>query len=907
MDQIAVKIKLQSDVSGIKQVDSALDEIKKKSKATSDALKLLEKVLNKDIGELKGSKSVDNVTVSVSKLGDKIRIASNNTDTFAQKITNIKKLKLPSIKMPQVDEAKWKKLQSDLGKQSEKLLDKIASPFKKFLRVGMYRLFRMAIQGVFNSMKEGVSIAREWSASVGNGNLDRSLDRIERSAYRIKKAFGGMVEPLINAVAPALEYLSKRIVDISNVFGEFFAKVTGQEYYLKATYDTSGLKKVEDAYDGVGSASDKASEKMKQFTLGFDELNVLAKDSPLTSGSGGGSGGSPLVEDSYSGIANYVPTKAEDLSFLKPVERAGVGIFDMFFGSDAKNTLKEAYDKSGYKDGLVWILNEVIPEGIKEAIKTDPIVSPIKDAIDKSENPLVKHWRGVLGNIFNFPRDVIRGAETGDFEGTIKSLTGRVTESFDDMWGVTFDDFYKHLRTSDIGTALIGINRKVVEKVGEDWLGLELIAKEKSRGIASTYVKELRKGSTDGTKHITDDIDMVARTWDRGMGDIEKNLTSHAKRVAGLFTNKIKDGLEAEQEAIMKGVRKPFEDVPVSEGFKTSLTKITNALKGVGSPITDTLVNNIKKGLSDKGIDVELDTTKKKISTSLNTGVKDGTSSGIKDGIKNGLSKESTSSALSGFVTDFDNKMGGLLKSPKFTNAVATAVGTVSNVAKTGINGGLSDNSIKTTAETTGKNITKALNDNIKNVALKVSGEDALTRITTATSTIKDHLSTINNTNLPNFKTAIDNIKGSVEAVEGSFSRTKGLSGDLLSNTKEMYKGILQNIGSMMGIKIPAFADGGFPDMSGELFIARESGNEFVGRMGNRSVVGNNDQIIEGVASGVEGANQGVINAIYDLLTVVREKDTIVNISATDIGKANDYYNRTKGASVSSGALTNTY
>lgn len=903
MDQIAVKIKLQADVSAEKQIDGALDTIKKKSKTTSEMLDKLKSSLTEAVGELADKKGVENATVNISKLGDKIRITSSYTDELKQKITAVKKLDftLPKVKAPKIeipkaseitkkipppkaDISKWKELQNTLGKQSEKVLDKIVSPFKKFLRVGMYRLFRMAIQAVFNSMKEGVSIAREWSASVGNGNLDRSLDRIERSAYRIKKAFGGMVEPLINAVAPALEWLSKRIVDISNVFGEFFAKVTGQEYYLKATYDTSGLKKIEDAYDGVGSASDKASEKMKQFTLGFDELNVLAKDSPLTSGSGGSGGGSPLVDDSYSGIANYVPTKAEDLSFLKPVERAGVGIFDMIFGSDAKDTLKEAYDKSGFGNALVWLFTDVIPEGLANS----PIGQKISDALDKSTfgSGVKQFIKNLHEDVSDFNRDLTNGKVKEAFDNlwdNIKKHNEPVLDYVKKSWSSTWDEV-----TNSLDSSLARLKEKISNN-----------ATETGRSASDNFSSAFTRGVNDGFDHINEKLPELDLKIMGLSEETRGKLRNKAKLTADDIVEFAKKGIHEGHPVLTKAMSKPFEDLPSDSTFKKAIFNITDALGNVVNPIKDELPRSFNEGLSTVSNSHTIDTVKTTLTKCVN--------GGIGEGVKNGFSKESTNPALNSFVTDFDNKMGGLLKSPKFTNAVATAVGTVGNVAKTGINGGLSDNSIKTTAETTGKNITKALNDNIENVALKVSGEDALTRITTATSTIKDHLSTINNTNLPNFKTAIDNIKGSVEAMEGSFSRTKGLSGDLLSNTKDMYRGILQNIGSMMGIKIPAYADGGFPDMSGELFIARESGNEFVGRMGNRSVVGNNDQIIEGVASGVEGANQGVINAIYDLLTVVREKDTIVNISATDIGKANDYYNRTKGASVSSGALTNTY
>ena len=49
---------------------------------------------------------------------------------------------------------------------------------------------------------------------------------------------------------------------------------------------------------------------------------------------------------------------------------------------------------------------------------------------------------------------------------------------------------------------------------------------------------------------------------------------------------------------------------------------------------------------------------------------------------------------------------------------------------------------------------------------------------------------------------------------------------------------------------IPRLADGGFVD-AGQMFIAREAGPELVGRFGNRTAVANNDQIVAGVAAGV--------------------------------------------------------
>lgn len=105
---------------------------------------------------------------------------------------------------------------------------------------------------------------------------------------------------------------------------------------------------------------------------------------------------------------------------------------------------------------------------------------------------------------------------------------------------------------------------------------------------------------------------------------------------------------------------------------------------------------------------------------------------------------------------------------------------------------------------------------------------------------------------------------------------------------------------------IPFFEDGGFPN-EGQLFIAREAGAEMVGAMGRRTAVANNDQIVEGISAGVSVANDGVIAAIYALLNVVEEKGFSVNIGDNQIGESYDRYNRARGVRVNTGAFSNAY
>lgn len=75
---------------------------------------------------------------------------------------------------------------------------------------------------------------------------------------------------------------------------------------------------------------------------------------------------------------------------------------------------------------------------------------------------------------------------------------------------------------------------------------------------------------------------------------------------------------------------------------------------------------------------------------------------------------------------------------------------------------------------------------------------------------------------------------------------------------------------------ITAYAGGGNP-VGGELFLARESGPEMVGKLGGHTAVMNNNQIVASVSDGVAQANTMVVSAVYaaaaQIVNALREKE----------------------------------
>ena len=86
-----------------------------------------------------------------------------------------------------------------------------------------------------------------------------------------------------------------------------------------------------------------------------------------------------------------------------------------------------------------------------------------------------------------------------------------------------------------------------------------------------------------------------------------------------------------------------------------------------------------------------------------------------------------------------------------------------------------------------------------------------------------------------------------------------------------------------VGFSTPSFslqwyAKGGFPE-AGQLFVANEAGPEMVGKMGNRNVVANNNQIIEGIKNGVFEAVLDAFNASGLLDRDDSEKEVVLEFT----------------------------
>jgi hypothetical protein len=124
---------------------------------------------------------------------------------------------------------------------------------------------------VTQSFKEGIENLYQWSLLVDQ-TFAKSMDKIATSMLYLKNSLGAMVSPILNALAPAIDLVVDKVVEGINMVNQFLAAITGSQTYTAA-------RKV--ATEWAENETEKALKNVKELKkaiLGFDELNILTRD-----------------------------------------------------------------------------------------------------------------------------------------------------------------------------------------------------------------------------------------------------------------------------------------------------------------------------------------------------------------------------------------------------------------------------------------------------------------------------------------------------------------------------------------------------------------------------------------------------------------------------------------------------
>ena len=255
--------------------------------------------------------------------------------------------------------ASMKNFTSSLGKGFTSPLKKATSGLGKlgyaFKQVLLYQGLSSLIYGFANAMKEGINNLYQYSSLMG-GQFKSSMDSLATSFQYLKNSMGAMVSPIINALAPAIDFLIDKFVALLNIVNQFFARLTGASTYTAAKKSAASYG---DTINDTAGTAKKAAKEIKDATTGIDELNIISQNDNSGSG-GGGAGGKD-----YGSMFEQLPIENSISEFADKLKAA----FEAGDWKELGTLLGEKFNE--IVDGIDWSgIGHKIGYGLNGAIQT---------------------------------------------------------------------------------------------------------------------------------------------------------------------------------------------------------------------------------------------------------------------------------------------------------------------------------------------------------------------------------------------------------------------------------------------------------------------------------------------------------------------------------------------------------
>lgn len=815
----------------------------------------------------------------------------------------------------------------------------------------IYRIISLFKTG----LTDGLDNLYQYSLITGN-QFAASMDRAATSLLYLKNSIGAAAAPLVNALAPALDFVVDKVVTLLNRFNQLVSALSGKTTYTKAVkQQTKYADAVKDDADAADDAK-KANDALKRSLTSFDEIHALddnsSKDSSSSKKNNGGTetpdyGGMFTEEKIDGGIADFAKT-------LKDTINKGdwQGLGKML--ADKVNSAIDAVDWQGAGKKFGYGLNGIIQTGYyflkytafaKLGNRFGQFLNMTLAQVDfsKAGGLLVLKLTSLL--------DLI-----GGFLGGLN--WGLVTKSITDFWVGFFDEWTAWITKYDWTQVGDTFQRKLQEAI--DNLGMGDIANSFWKAFSSAVdaVCDFNSGFYENISNELDGIMEALSGAAVGVGAILAFSGANIPLGLGMMAwgawegyQAIKANWDSTTSPVQKvantilGILAPLQLViGAILAFSGASLPLGIALMAVGAVELASIValnwsglsSNVKSVISTiaafaggalLALGVVLALTGVMLplgialiaagaialvtSVALNWNkVKDGTS-GVLGTILSTASKALLPLGIILALTGVALPLGIAL----------IAVGAISLVAQKKLNWDSIGDKIKSILGTILGVVSKALLPlgaflALTGVALPLGIALMAAGAVSLAKAKKPDWDTMKK----NVGSALDNAK---KTADDKLSKLKKAFSDAADAASKAWGNIKLKFGQ---IKLPSiktiwsaatgalaqfipglpsfsldwnyYAKGGFPD-EGELYIARENGSEMIGRMGNKNVVANNQQIIDGITRGVASANSqqnALLREQNELLRALLEKDT--GISIGDITNAARRQNQRMGKTV---------
>jgi predicted nucleic acid-binding Zn-ribbon protein len=706
---------------------------------------------------------------------------------------------------------------------------RLGGAFQTLAITAKFMLASFLIMGAMNGMKEGFQNLAQYSNTT-----NASLSMLMSSLTQLKNSLATAFAPILNVIAPILDTLLQKVSQAVTAVGMLIGFLTGQGTFTRA-------KKVQQDYAAsLGTAAKgadkaaKANEKLKASVLGFDQLNKLDDHSESDAGdSGAGDVGglSPgdmfeevSIPDNIKAFAEKLKEAWTNADFTEIGAIVGGKLNSALAGipwdSIKETTSRIAKSIATFLNGFI----EITDWGLVGATLAEGLNTAILFLGTFIEN---FHWKSLGDAIANGINGFVSTIDWGyagrmlsnGVKGLLDTILAAVTQTDWRKIGASIGTFLNSIDWSGIITnalvtlaslpvALLNLLSGFLQET--DWGQL---ATDVATGIGNFFMSYDWKGAFFSVGEFIGSV--VAGVFDIAevIGESIANAVEGANQY---FDEKIKEAGGNITRGMCVGIKDAFVNIgtwiydnilqPFMEGFQNAF--------GIHSPSTvmaeqgGYIISGLFQGLLD------------------NIGAVITWFADLPNKVREALGNakewlvEKGKSAIEGIQNGYE-----AVKDSQF----------LSNVRRMGSEAFSAIGNIAESVRQKGSDIVNGIKNGYESNKGQI--QSAVSSIPSLISSGIGNLWNIGRDAIRSFAEGFGSIHIPTPHIDWNWSNFK------VGNTSF----------SVPRFSINWYAQGGFPG-AGEMFIARESGPELVGKMGNRNAVANNGQIVEGIKGGVKEA-----------------------------------------------------
>lgn len=692
-----------------------------------------------------------------------------------------------------------------------------------------------AVSAVTDSVKTGTDDLYQYS-KILDGAFAGSMDRLATTLLYLRNSIGAAIAPLANTFAPVLESITDKVVEFVNKINQLIAKLSGASTWTKAV-------KTQTEY---AEATTESAEAVRNLLAGFDELNVIQSQS----GSGSTSintpdFGSMFEEVSINEIDPEISALADKLAkgfekvkgFVEKIDEGLESIKGWLdesgisgFVEDINIDLSDILSLAGQIGGalLLWKIGTTFMENVRN----------IKNNFENFKTPLAITL-AVTG--FSIAADGFKEIGSGDSDlgSVLKAGIGSALGI-----GAALLKFGTGALGWTIGIgAALAVALVNLEIGREESLEKEYIESELGRYCREEL--EISKIRLDAAVELHASLDTIYANVEEAQSKftILKELVNQAFSINEIPVEERTATQAAELQALVQGIN---DMGIISIDFDgTSITQTKNEVTALIEEQERYYMTVASQEALIEAYKTQIEATQdlKEAEEALSKSTEDERK--LQDELFNSLS--GTQKALMGIFGASD--------------LTTTALDLITNATI------LFDDETVLLAKALQDTYERVENDRIAVDELTATVDDSKK----AVEYFNQELTNLNNNEVEvtvdtsAAETALEGLKRDTDELREALGEL-GLTEEIYTNNRGYSRS-----NSVKVAKVSGYASGGFPT-SGEIFMARENGmTEFVGSMGNRAAVANNDQIVEGIAAGVSSANYTQEQLLRELISVGRQ------------------------------------